>query len=145
MTTLSPKQRFRNRVIVFSHRIGLPFGPMHLLTVPGRKTGRPQTTPIAPVLIDGIQYLVRAYPDADWVRNARTAGHGTLTRGRHVRSVDLIEIPESERGPILREFPTQNPRGVAAFVRNGLVDSETPDSFAAAARRCPLFRVAPLS
>ncbi|WP_328404753.1 nitroreductase/quinone reductase family protein [Nocardia sp. NBC_00403] len=143
MTTLSPKQRFRNRVVVFSHRIGLPFGPMHLLTVPGRKTGRAQITPVAPVLIDGIQYLVRAYPNADWVRNARAAGRGTLTRGRQVRNVDLIEISEAERGPILREFPRQNPRGAAAFLRNGLVDSESPDSFAAAAPRCPLFRVAP--
>jgi deazaflavin-dependent oxidoreductase (nitroreductase family) len=116
---------------------------MQLLTVPGRTSGQPRVTPVAPVLIDGTRYLVQAYPDSDWVKNARAAGHGTLTRGRRVQAVDLVEVPEAERGPILGEFPGQNPRGAGAFVRNGIVESESPESFAAAASRCPLFRVTP--
>jgi deazaflavin-dependent oxidoreductase (nitroreductase family) len=145
MTTqsaISSKQKVFNRVVVFLNRIGLPFGPMQLLTVPGRTTGLPRTTPVAPVLVDGVTYICQAHPHADWVKNARAAGHGTLTRGRSTRAVDLVEVPEQERGPILREFPGQVPRGVDAFVRNGLVRAPTPEAFAAAAPGIPVFRAA---
>ena len=137
---ISARQRARNRAVILLHRVGLTVGPMHLLTVPGRTTGLPRTTPLAPVVIDGVQYIVQAYPQSDWVKNARAAGHGVLTRGRHRQAVDLVEVPEAQRGPILREFPRQNRRGVGAFIRNGLVTSDTPDSFASAAPRCPVFR-----
>lgn len=145
MTTqsaISSKQKVRNRVVVFFHRIGLPFGPMQLLTVPGRTSGLPRTTPVAPVLIHGATYICQAYPHADWVKNARAAGRGTLTRGRNTRAVDLVEVPEQERGAILREFPAQNPRGVDAFVRNGLVEAPTPEAFAVAGPAIPMFRAA---
>ncbi|MFF0455011.1 anthrone oxygenase family protein [Nocardia africana] len=141
----SARRAIRNRLVVTAHRLGLPFGPIHLLTVAGRSTGIPRTTPIAPIQIDGVQYLVQAYPDAEWVKNARATGRGVLARGRKSRIVDLIEVPESQRHPVLRAFPVQNPRGAQAFVRNGLVESGTPDSFADAAGRCPVFRVEPVS
>ncbi|MFF1277496.1 nitroreductase family deazaflavin-dependent oxidoreductase [Streptomyces marokkonensis] len=140
---LSVRHRARNRLVVFAHRVGLPFGPMHLLTVPGRRSGVPRTTPVAPVLIDGTRYLVQAYPGSDWARNARAAGHGLLTRGRHRERVDLVELPVDERAAVLRRFPRQNPRGTGAFLRNGLVASASPEHFAAAAPSCPVFRVVP--
>jgi deazaflavin-dependent oxidoreductase (nitroreductase family) len=133
----------RNRLIILLHHIGLPVGPTQLLTVAGRISGRPQTTPVAPVVVDGVPYVVQAYPNSDWVKNARAAGHGVLTRGRRRRPVELIEVPKDQRGAILREFPLQNPRGSRAFIRNGLIRSATPDAFASAAPLCPLFRVAP--
>lgn len=139
------KHKIRNRVVMFLHRIGLPFGPMYLLTVPGRSSGQPRTTPVAPVLVDGTRYLVQAYPNSDWVKNARAAGRGILIRGRNVQAVNLIEIPEEQRRPILREFPIQNPRGTKASIRNRLVGSASPDSFGDAAHRCPVFRIAPAS
>ncbi|MFG2652134.1 nitroreductase family deazaflavin-dependent oxidoreductase [Streptomyces sp. NPDC048436] len=141
--SISPRHKARNRVVILFHRIGLPFGPMHLLTVPGRKSGLPRTTPVAPVIVHGTRYILQAYPDSDWVKNARAAGHGILTRGRRAQQVDLVELPEEERGAVLREFPGQNPRGVGAFVRNGLVTSPRAESFAEAAPRCPVFRATP--
>ncbi|WP_227983235.1 anthrone oxygenase family protein [Nocardia spumae] len=143
--TPSTTRGLRNRVVVFADRIGMPFGPIHLLTVKGRATGTPRTTPVAPILVDGVEYLVQAYPDADWVKNARVAGHGVLARGRKSRIVDLIEVTEPQRVPVLRAFPRQNPRGAQAFVRNGVAESSSPDSFAAAASRCPVFRIEPVS
>jgi len=142
----SPSRRdFRNRIVVTAHRIGLPFGPIHLLTVAGRSTGIPRTTPVAPIQLDGDRYLVQAYPNAEWVENARAAGRGVLARGRKSRIVNLIEVPEPQRQPMLRAFPVQNPRGAQAFVRNGLVESGSPDSFADAAGRCAVFRIEPVS
>ncbi|MFU8850850.1 nitroreductase family deazaflavin-dependent oxidoreductase [Micromonospora sp. SL1-18] len=139
----SLKHKARNRVVIFLHRAGLPVGPMQLLTVTGRKSGLPRTTPVAPVVVDGARYLVQAYPNSDWVKNARMAGHGVLARGRRRQEVDLVEVPEGDRARILREFPGQNPRGVGAFVRNGLVGTPSPDGFAAAAHRCPVFQATP--
>jgi deazaflavin-dependent oxidoreductase (nitroreductase family) len=140
---VSLRRRVRNHVIILLHRIGLPAGPTQLLTVAGRTTGLARTTPVAPVTIDGVLYIVQAYPGSDWVKNVRVAGSGVLTRGRHRRSVVLTEIPRQQRGPILREFPRQNPRGSRAFLRNGLVRVASPDSFEAAAPLCPLFRATP--
>ncbi|MFJ9369683.1 hypothetical protein ACIRRA_35440 [Nocardia sp. NPDC101769] len=68
MIDIPIKFKIRNRVVVLSHRIGLPFGPMHLLTVPGRISGHLRTTPVAPIVIDGIRYLVQAYPGSDRVK-----------------------------------------------------------------------------
>ncbi|MFI2209337.1 nitroreductase/quinone reductase family protein [Streptomyces sp. NPDC020141] len=141
--SISPRHRARDKAVVLLHRVGLPFGPLHLLTVPGRGTGLPRTTPVAPVLIDGAHSIVQAYPDSDWVKNARAAGRGVLARGRRRRQVDLVELPVAERGRVLREFPAHIPRGVAALVRNGLVESPSPEHFAAAASRCPVFRAVP--
>lgn len=141
--TMPLRHRVRNRVVILLNRLDLPVGPMHLLTVPGRRSGLPRTTPVTPVLVDGARYLVQAYPGADWVRNARAAGRGLLARGHRSQAVDLLEVPEAGRGAILREFPAQNPRGVGAFLRSGLVDSDSPEDFAAAAARCPVFRVVP--
>jgi deazaflavin-dependent oxidoreductase (nitroreductase family) len=140
--TISLRHKARNRVVIFLNLLDLPVGPMHLLTVPGRKSRLPRTTPVTPVVVDGVHYIVQAYPNSDWVKNVRAAGHGSLARGRRTQEVDLVEVPKEQRGAILREFPAQNPRGVGAFLRSGLVDSESPDSFAAAAARCPIFRVA---
>lgn len=139
-SSVTAKDRMRNRVVMLLHRAGLPVGPMQLLTVPGRRTGIPRTNPVAPVVVGGVTYICQAYPHSDWVKNARAAGRGTLARGRHRRDVDLVELPEGERGAILREFPAQVPRGVGAFVRNGLVTAPTAEAFAAAAPDIPVFR-----
>ncbi|MFJ3170841.1 nitroreductase family deazaflavin-dependent oxidoreductase [Streptomyces roseus] len=141
--SLPPRHRIRNKAVILFHRLGLPFGPMHLLTVPGRISGLPRTNPVAPVVVDGTRYILQAYPQSDWVKNARVAGHGVLARGRRAQRVDLVELPVAERGRILREFPGQVPRGVDAFIRNGLVESASPEHFEAAAARCPVFRAAP--
>jgi len=141
--TVSRRQGIRNRLVILLNHVGLPVGPMHLLTVPGRKTGLPRTTPVAPVTVNGGCYIIQAYPNSDWVKNARAAGRGLLTRGRHTREVELVEVAAEQRASILREFPGQNPRGVGAFLRNGLVDSDSPESFASAAASCPVFHAVP--
>jgi deazaflavin-dependent oxidoreductase (nitroreductase family) len=140
---ISVRHQLRNGVVIILNRLDLPIGPIYLLTVPGRWSGIPRTTPVAPVVVDGVRYIIQAYPNSDWVKNARAAGRGLLTRGRRTQSVDLVEVPESERIVILREFPSQNPMGVGAFIRNGLVSDDSPDGFAAAGPRCPVFRVQP--
>jgi deazaflavin-dependent oxidoreductase (nitroreductase family) len=132
--------RLGNRLLALLHRAAIRPGPMYLLTVPGRRTGRPHTNPVAPVTIDGTLYILEAFPGADWVQNARAAGRGRLTRGRRTQQVRLSEVPAGERAAILREFPRQNRPGVRVFVNNAVVASGDPESFAAAAPSCTVFR-----
>lgn len=37
-----------------------------ILTVTGRTSGRPRTTPITPMYVDGKRYVVGGFPGADW-------------------------------------------------------------------------------
>jgi deazaflavin-dependent oxidoreductase (nitroreductase family) len=118
-------------------RRGLSVGSQHLLTVRGRKSGVERMTPVSLVTLDGTRYVVAAFADADWVKNVRAAGSGSLSRGRRQEAVGLVELPESERGPVLRAFLTQVRGGVRFF------DSADPDTVVASAVRYPVFRVAP--
>ena len=53
-------------------------------------------------LVDGVRYLIQAYPESDWVRNARAAGRGILSRGHRAEEVDLVQLPTTEAAAVLR-------------------------------------------
>jgi deazaflavin-dependent oxidoreductase (nitroreductase family) len=84
-----------NKFMMAVHKLGIPIGPAMVLTVPGRKSGKPRSTPITPFVHDGALYVVANYPGADWVSNARAAGAGTLSRGRKSRRVQIVELSSS--------------------------------------------------
>ncbi len=46
-------------------------GPNALITVRGRKSGLPRTTPIALVEIDGRRWVIGTFGEVNWVRNLR--------------------------------------------------------------------------
>lgn len=90
------------------------------------------------VTLGGERYVVSAFSEADWVRNVRAAGTGSLSRGKQVEAVRLVELPDPEREPVLRAFLQQVPGGVRFF------ESPEPDAVAASAARYPVFRVVPV-
>ncbi len=114
-----------------------------ILTVPGRKTGRPRSTPMTPFTYRGDLYTVAGYPGADWAANARAAGVGTLSRGRKSQQIRIVELDAEESRPVLREFSAQVPVGVGFAKRSGLVRDGTPDEFEALAGRLAVFRFDP--
>ncbi len=131
-----------NRVLVALGRLGLRAGPVQVLTVPGRRSGTPRSTPVTPIGVDGRRFVVAALPQADWARNARAAGRGDLARGRRRTSVTLREVADADlRRRVLRAFPGQAAGGVPFFVRLGLVERADPDQFAAAADRVAVFEI----
>lgn len=135
-----------NKVFIQMSRLGLSFGgesPV-VLTAPGRKTGRPRSTPVTPMTVDGRQYLVGGFPGADWVANLRAAEWVTVARGRHRRQVRPVELSADESRPLLREWPTQVPTGVGFMKRSGLVTDGRPEEFEALAGICPVFRLDPI-
>jgi deazaflavin-dependent oxidoreductase (nitroreductase family) len=92
-----------NPLIARLIRLGLPMGPMALLTVPGRKTGLPRTTPVALTPLDGGWRLVAAYGPVDWVKNLQSAGNAVITvRGRET-GVESRQLEPGDAAPILRD------------------------------------------
>jgi hypothetical protein len=63
--------RAANRAAIAMSRIGLTMGPVCVLTVPGRRTGKPRSAPVSPLTVGGGRYLVSALPDSEWARNVR--------------------------------------------------------------------------
>ena len=134
-----------NKVMMTVQKLGIPTGPAMVLTVPGRKSGQPRSTPMTPFTYRGDLYTVAGYPGADWAANARAAGAGTLTRGRRSRQIKIVELDAEESRPVLREFPAQVPVGVGFAKRSGLVRDGTPDEFEALAGQLAVFRFDPVS
>jgi deazaflavin-dependent oxidoreductase (nitroreductase family) len=130
-----------NKVMVAMSRFGLSFGDKGpvVLTVTGRKSGKPRSTPVTPMTVDGNQY-VAGVPGADWIANVRAAGQATLARGRRIEKVRVVELPDEEVRPMLRRLPTLVP-GWVGFLKNAdLVTDGTPDEFEALVDTVPIFR-----
>src|SRR5207244_4644754 len=94
-------------------------GPVHVLTVVGRRSGKAQTTPVSPVTYDGHRWLVAGWADADWVKNLRASGRARRAAIARVRA-------GAGRRPLrLRPGPRRSARDVRARSR---VASDLPDS-----------------
>ncbi len=132
-----------NRLLITVQRLGIPAGPSMVLTVPGRRSGQPRSTPMTPFDHDGGLYTVAGYPGANWAANARAAGLGTLTRGRRSRRVRIVELSPDDSRPVLRAFAVKVPVGVGFAKRSGLVTDGTPVEFEALAGRLAVFRFDP--
>jgi deazaflavin-dependent oxidoreductase (nitroreductase family) len=145
MSELRPPRYLKpmNKFMMAVQKLGIPTGPAMVLTVPGRKTGKPRSTPMTPFEHDGGLYVVAGYPGADWSSNARAAGAGTLSRGRRSRQVKIVELDAAESRPVLRAFAIKVPVGVGFAKRSGLVRDGAPDEFADLAGRLTVFRFDP--
>jgi deazaflavin-dependent oxidoreductase (nitroreductase family) len=143
MSDLRPPRWLKpmNKLVVAMQRVGVRTGPAMVLTVPGRKSGRPRSTPMTPFEFHGGLYTVAGYPGSDWAANARAAGSGTLVGGRRSRRVRIVELSAAESGPVLRAFAVKVPVGVGFAKRSGLVVDGTPDEFEALAGRLTVFRL----
>ena len=137
--------KYVNKVMIGLNKLGVGGGkgPV-VLTVAGRKTGKPRTTPVTPMTVDGARYVVGGLPGADWTANVRAAGEATVRQGRRAQQVRMVEMAVDEARPLLREFPILVPTGVGFMKSAGLVTGPNPDEFEALAGRCPVFRLDPI-
>jgi deazaflavin-dependent oxidoreductase (nitroreductase family) len=133
-----------NKLMIAMQRLGVQTGPAMVLTVPGRKSGQPRSTPMTPFDHEGGLYTVAGFPGADWAANARAAGVGTLTSGRRSRQVRIVTLSPDESRPVLRAFAVKVPVGVGFAKRSGLVVDGTPDEFEKLAGRLAVFRFDPV-
>jgi deazaflavin-dependent oxidoreductase (nitroreductase family) len=85
-------------------RLGLTGPRTHLLTVPGRRTGRLWSTPVSIVEEGGELWLVSPYGERTWVKNARAAGWVELRRGKRHERLLVEELAPAEAVPVLRRY-----------------------------------------
>lgn len=131
-------RKLANLFIMALLRLGLMPKPTYLLTVRGRKSGKPHTTPVTLVEHEDQRWIVAPYGAVNWVRNARAIGRVQLSRGRHREEVSITELGPEESAPILKEYLAAV-RIVQPFFD---VTPESPDeAFVAEAARHPVFRI----
>ena len=121
-------------------RLGLAGRSTHVLTVPGRRSGRLWSTPVSIVRDGDERWLVAPYGERNWVKNARAAGWVDLRRGRRRERLRIEELGPEAATPVLREYYRRF-RATRRFFEVDL-DSSVEDWLAEAPRH-PVFRVAP--
>ena len=121
-------------------QLGLGASYRHILTVPGRKTGRLYSTPVDVIELDGQRWLVAGYGPANWVANARAAGEVTLRRGRHSDRFEVEEVAPATAVPMLRRYMSEIRVTRAYFDAN---PDSTDEAIAAELPRHPVFRLVP--
>lgn len=137
---------------------GLPTGaPNVLLTVRGRRSGRPRTVPVGMVEVDGRRFVQSTYGETGWVRNLRTSGEATITEGDRRTRVRAVELTPGEGGVVLRQAlagyrrsrllralvgPHYRPP-IGVLTRLRLRVDDTLEEYTADARRHPLFELRP--
>jgi deazaflavin-dependent oxidoreductase (nitroreductase family) len=125
---------------------GLPLGPNALITIRGRKSGEPRTTPIALIGIEGRRWVSSPFGDVNWVRNLRASGEATLAIGRKQQSVKAIELSKEERvaffrdlmGPYVRRIPLGLGRLIVGSILGAKEMLDDPED---AAERHPVFEL----
>src|SRR5262249_11410212 len=92
---------------------GVPLGFNGLLTVRGRTTGLPRTTPLAIIEVSGRRWVWAPWGEVQWVRNLREARRATVTTRRRREEVSATELNPTQRvgffrdvlGPLARGIP----------------------------------------
>lgn len=90
-------------------RLGLGPARTYLLTVTGRRSGAPRSTPITLVENAGRRWLVSPYGEVGWVRNLRVARTATLSRGGRTEPIAVREVNTEEAAPVLKLYVTRVP------------------------------------
>src|SRR5215472_7189380 len=109
--------RINNTMTTFLLHRGSNMGSFFLLTVRGRKSGKPIETPLAIFVQDQKRYLIAAYGIVNWVRNLRAAGgEATLTQRRHSEKIRAIELSKDTAALVFRAALRSGPPGVPAAI-----------------------------
>jgi deazaflavin-dependent oxidoreductase (nitroreductase family) len=131
-------------------RVGLPLGPNSLLTVRGRKTGQPRSTPVAVVDLDDRRWIIGTFGEVNWVRNLRAAGQATITSNRRSQPVTAVELSTPEAAAFYRNtlapYVRRIPLGLGGFILGSLLGaSDLLTDPEGAAHRHPVFELRPRS
>jgi len=131
--------KLTNRTMGRYAALGIPSFSMVTLEVPGRKSGRTNSTVLVLASHEGNDYLVPMLGEgADWVRNVRAAGGKASIRHGRSQAVTLEEVAVEERAPILKAYLQQAPGGRPHFP----IGPDAPvEAFEPLAVRYPAFRV----
>jgi deazaflavin-dependent oxidoreductase (nitroreductase family) len=124
---------------------GAPLAFNGLITVTGRTSGLPRTTPVAIIQHNGGRWVWAPWGDVHWVRNLRAAGRATITFRRHEEEVTATELDRAEREAFFRDSLGGLARSIPGgtwFIR--AVDGVDLDDPVEASEGRPVFELHPL-
>jgi len=123
---------------------GVPMGPNALITVRGRKSGKPRATPVTIIENAGRRGLISPWGEADWVRNLRAAGRATFAHGRRKEELSAVELSPTEAVQFIRDVlaphARRSPLGSWIVRHLDRIDYDNPEE---AARGRPVFELHP--
>lgn len=79
-------------------------GALPVVSVRGRRTGKVYSTPINPVDLNGVKYLVSPRGETGWSRNLRAVGECSLREKGQERRYRASEVPPEQRGPMIAGY-----------------------------------------
>jgi deazaflavin-dependent oxidoreductase (nitroreductase family) len=124
---------------------GVPLGFNGLITIRGRKSGLPRTTPVAIIEIPGRRWVWSPWGDVHWVRNLRAAERATITVRRREEEVTATELDPTQRVEFFRDVLGPVARGIpfgVSFIR--IVDGVDLDHPVEEAEGRAVFELHPL-
>ena len=124
--------------------IGIPLGPNALITVRGRSSGLPRTTPVALVEVQGRRWVIGTFGEVNWVRNLRAARAATITVGKRQEAVTAVPLSQQEGADFFANVVGPYVRGMRLgrfLIGSVLGAAEILDNPELAASRRPVFEL----
>ncbi len=129
-----------NRAVAGLARLGIGVWGACILTVRGRRSGRPRSTPVNVLTHRGARYLVSPRGTTEWVRNLRAAGEGELRSGRSVQRFTATELSDAEKPEVLRAYLRRWRWELGAFFEGVGADASDEELLRIAPNH-PVFRI----
>jgi len=85
-------------------KLGFSVYGSRVLAVRGRKSGEWRTVPVNLLTHEGERYLVAPRGETEWVRNIRAAGGGELRLGREHEAIQVVQLTDAAKPPVLRVY-----------------------------------------
>lgn len=128
--------RLLDRLAYWLARKGKGFPFLHLLRVPGRRTGELHEIALAVVADGPHRWVVAQIATSSWVANVRSTPHATLSRGGHDEAVELTEVDDLTRAAeVIGKYRALTGKGTAKYF---------PSNDRGEATRHPVFAVTSL-
>ncbi len=128
-----------NPMISIPARLGISLRGAQVLTVRGRTSGKPRSTPVNVLEYEGASYLVAPRGDTQWARNLRASGDGELRLGRRRERIHVTEVSDAEKPPLLHAYLQRWARETASHF--GADASTSEEELASIAANHPVFRI----
>ncbi len=129
-----------NPIVAGLTRVGISIAGSRVLEVRGRKSGEPRRTPVNPLRLDGVRYLVAPRGETQWVKNVRVDPHARLLGRGRGEPIVVAEVTDEQKVPILRGYLEKWKWEVGQFF-GGVGPDSTDEELARIAPDHPVFRV----
>jgi deazaflavin-dependent oxidoreductase (nitroreductase family) len=136
---------FFNAITKFLLAAGVPQGFNGRLTIRGRTSGLPRTTPVAIITVSGRRWVWAPWGEVQWVLNLRAAGRVTITVRRQTEEVSATELDSAQRVGYFRDILAPLARSIplgVQFIR--IMDGVDLNDPMATAEGRPVFELHPV-